>query len=160
VDEIELEPGARAGRLRLRVAVTNRRFHARELERRTGIVALGGQARLLMNDLREYRAWLAWYEGRPIDRPTAAERWLRDVYRPTALRLTPAIGPARDVVQAYCDVLAHKWFLSEQAGRDIGFERAIVSYLEMGAPAPEVAPEAGPEAAIVDPAEDSGLDPA
>jgi hypothetical protein len=142
VDEIELEPGARAGRLRLRVAVTNRRFHARELERRTGLLALEGQARLLMNDLREYRAWLEWFERRPVDRPTAAQRWLRDVYRPTLLRLTSAVGPARDLVQAYCDVLEHKWLLSERAGRDIGLEAAIVSYLEIGAPAPEAAPEA------------------
>ena len=56
VDEIDLEPArSDGGSVRLRVAVTNRRFHARELERLTGIVALEGQARLLLNDLREYR---------------------------------------------------------------------------------------------------------
>ena len=69
VDEIELEPGDRAGKLRLRVAVTTRRFHARELERLTGIRALEGQARILMNDLREYRAWLEWYERRTLSGP-------------------------------------------------------------------------------------------
>jgi hypothetical protein len=159
VDEIELEPGSRAGRLRLRVAVTNRRFHARELEGRTGLLALEGQARLLMNDLREYRAWLEWFERSPIDRPTAAGRWLRDVYRPTLLRLTPAVGLARDLVQAYCDVLEHKWLLSERAGRDIGLDAAIVSYLESGAPAPEAAAET-PTADPVEPVEVAGLDPA
>lgn len=145
VDEIELEPGAGEGRLRLRVAVATRRFHARELERQTGLLVLEGQARILMNDLREYRAWLEWYERRPIDRITAARRWLREVYRPTLARLGPAVGPGRDLVQAYCDVLEHKWLLSERAGRDIGLETAIVSYLELGAPAPEAgAGEAGP----------------
>ena len=140
IDEIELEPGDRAGRLRLRVAVTTRRFHTRELVRRTGIVALEGQARILMNDLREYRAWLEWYEKRPIDRAEGAARWLDDVYEPTIARLRSAVGPDRDLVQAYCDVLEHKWLLSEEAGRDVGLERAVMSYLSIGAPAPEVDP--------------------
>jgi len=141
VDEIELEPGDRAGKLRLRVAVTTRRFHTRELERSTGIRALEGQARILMNDLREYRAWLEWFEKRPIGRAQGAERWLHDVYQPTTERLHAAIGDGRDLVQAYCDVLEHKWLLSEQAGRDVGLERAIGSYLAIGAPAPEIGPD-------------------
>jgi tRNA A-37 threonylcarbamoyl transferase component Bud32 len=142
VDEIELEPGDRAGKLRLRVAVTTRRFHTRELERLTGIRALEGQARILMNDLREYRAWVEWFEKRPLDRAEGAARWLHHVYEPTITRLRGAIGAERDQVQAYCDVLEHKWLLSELAGRDVGLERAIESYLAIGAPAPEAEPEA------------------
>ena len=153
IDEIELEPGDRAGRLRLRVAVTTRRFHTRELVRRTGIVALEGQARILMNDLREYRAWLEWYEKRPIDRAEGAARWLDDVYEPTIARLRSAVGPDRDLVQAYCDVLEHKWLLSEAAGRDVGLGTAIDSYLAIGAPAPEVAPDLE-----VDPEEQASAD--
>jgi hypothetical protein len=38
-------------------------------------------------------------------------------------------------------VLEHKWLLSEQAGRDVGLEAAIRSYLEIGAPAPEAGPD-------------------
>ena len=140
IDEIELEPG-RQGRLRFRVAVTTRRFHARELERRTGLVALEGQARILMNDLRQYRSWLEWYEVRPIDRAEAARRWLAEVYRPTIARLAAVVGPERDIIQSYCDVLEHKWLVSEQAGRDVGLEAAIRSYLEIGAPAPEAGPD-------------------
>ena len=40
VDEISLEPTPAGDTVRLRVAVANRRFHARELERLTGLVAL------------------------------------------------------------------------------------------------------------------------
>jgi tRNA A-37 threonylcarbamoyl transferase component Bud32 len=140
VDEIELEPGDRDGKLRLRVAVTTRRFHIRELERLTGIVALEGQARILMNDLREYRAWLEWYEKRPVSLAEGARRWQQDVFEPTVARLGKVIGPDRDLIQAYCDVLEHKWLLSELAGRDVGLEGAIESYLALGAPAPEADP--------------------
>ena len=140
VDEIELEPGGRDGKLRLRVAVTTRRFHTRELERLTGIRALEGQARILMNELREYRAWLEWNEKRPIGRTEGARRWQHDVFEPTVARLSRVVGSNRDLVQAYCDVLEHKWLLSELAGRDVGLERAIESYLALGAPAPEADP--------------------
>jgi hypothetical protein len=59
------------------------------------------------------------------------------VYEPTIARLQTSIAPDRDVVQAYCDVLEHKWLLSEAAGIDVGLEAAIQSYLRLGAPAPE-----------------------
>ena len=126
-----LEPDVRRrGASRLRVAVANRRFHARELERLTGLVALEGQARLLLNDLREYRAWLEFTSRRPIAdaerrRPLARTR----CSNPASRTLVPAIGPARDPLQAYCDVLEQKWLLSEAAGRDVGLEAALDAYL-------------------------------
>ncbi len=136
VGEIDLAPGGE-GFLRLRAAVTRRDFHARELRRRTGIVALEGQARLLLNDLREYRAWLAFFEQRPVASVEAARRWQAEVLEPYLARLVPVIGPARDPLQAYCDLLEHKWLRSEAAGRDVGLEAAFASYVAAGAPAPE-----------------------
>ena len=143
VDEIELEPTSLGGSVRMKVAVTNRTFHARRLERLTGLVALEGQARLLLNDLREYSAWLEYYERRTITEQLAAQRWLSDVLEPTLAELKPLIGPERDPLQAYCDVLEEKWILSETAGRDVGLRSAIEAYLQLGAPAPE-APDGWP----------------
>lgn len=103
---LSLEPTASGnGAVRLRVVVANRRFHARELERQTGLAALEGQARLLLNDLREYRAWLEFYDGRPISEQEGAERWQDEVLDPSLTVLLPAIGPGRDPLQAYFDVL-------------------------------------------------------
>jgi len=143
VDEIELEPGPR-GRVRVRAAVTNRRFHARELERLTGLRALEGQARLLLNDLREYGACViepAERRSLPIDE--AATRWLADVFAPTLERLAPVTGPEGDAIQAYCDVLETKWLLSERAGVDVGLRAAIDAYLAAGAPGPEISGAVG-----------------
>jgi len=136
VGEIELEPGAN-GRVRLRAAVTRRNFHARELQRRTGLDALEGQARLLLNDLREYRAWLEYDQGRPVASGEASDRWRAEVLVPALGRLAPVIGPTRDTLQAYCDLLEHKWLLSERRLRDVGLEAALDAYLAAGAPAPE-----------------------
>ncbi len=136
ISEIELLPGE-AGTVRLRTAVAQRDFHARELARRTGIVALEGQARLLLNDLREYRAWLAYFERRPISSVEGAARWQAEVLEPYVARLRPVIGQGRDPLQAYCDLLEHKWLRSERAQQDLGLEAAFASYAAAGAPAPE-----------------------
>ena len=138
VDEITLEPSrGRRDVVRLKVAVANRRFHARELERLTGIKALEGQARLLLNDLHEYEAWLEHQERRSVDEGEVADRWVEDVLEPSLRQLMPAIGRGRDPLQAYCDVLEEKWILSETAGKDVGLAAAMAAYLQLGAPAPE-----------------------
>lgn len=142
VDEIQVvptegQPSERRPQVRLRVTTSNRAFHAHELKRLTGITALEGQARLLLNDLREHRAWLELTSGRQVSDAQAARRWRRDVLDPALRRLRPRIGN-RDPIQAYCDVLEHKWLLSERAHRDVGLDAAIAAYLAEGAPAPEV----------------------
>jgi len=136
IGEIELEPGAN-GRVRLRAAVARRDFHARELRRRTGLDALEGQARLLLNDVREYRAWLEYFDGLRVSSAEASDRWQAEVLEPALRRLAPTIGPTRDALQAYCDLLEHKWLLSERGRRDVGLETALDAYLAAGAPAPE-----------------------
>jgi hypothetical protein len=175
--DLDVDPDAADGRVRLRMSVTTRRYHARELERRTAIRALEGQARLLLIDLNEYGAWLEWHEGRKVDHDEVADRWLHEVYRPTLARITRAVGPTRDLIQAYCDVLEEKWYLSEQAGNDIGLATAIDAYLAKGAPAPETVRATGTGSAdgedlpsaddiladldlldTIDPAIDGGLD--
>ncbi len=135
--DVEVDPVGPHGSVQLRTAVTTRRYHANELERRTRLRALEGQARILLNDLSEYEAWLEYSESRTIDVDETADRWLREVYRPTQARIAREVGHDRDLVQAYCDVLEHKWLLSEQAGHDVGLGAAIESYLAEGAPAPE-----------------------
>ncbi|MHB8399362.1 MAG: DUF4032 domain-containing protein, partial [Candidatus Limnocylindrales bacterium] len=124
--------------VRLKLTVAGRGFHARLLRRSTGLVALENQARLLLNDLREYGAWLGWFERRAIEPDEVASRWRADVYEPTIARIGEVVGQERDVVQAYCDLLEHKWLLSERAGRDVGMQAALDSYLAAGAPAPEI----------------------
>jgi Domain of unknown function (DUF4032)/Lipopolysaccharide kinase (Kdo/WaaP) family len=150
VDEISLEPAGGDGAVRLRVAVANRRFHVRKLERLTGLVALEGQARLLLNDLEEYRAWIEYHEARQMTDEEAAERWLHEVLEPALESLAPAIGPLRDPLQAYCDVLEEKWILSEMAGGDVGLEAAKEAYIGLGAPSPESLDEGADTSIVLD----------
>src|SRR6266545_4153413 len=57
VDEVSLRPaGDSDERLRLKVAVAARRFHATQLHDLTGLDVGEGQARILLGDLRAYQA--------------------------------------------------------------------------------------------------------
>jgi hypothetical protein len=156
--DLSVDPVADGHKLRIRTSVTTRRYHADELERRTRLRALEGQARMLLNDLAEYHAWLEYFEQRPVDGEEAADRWVREVYRPTLARIAESVGQGRDLVQAYCDVLEHKWLLSERAGGDVGLDAAIEGYLAEGAPAPEQASVSGATALDALDVEEDDLD--
>ena len=139
VDEIALEPAAdRGDAVRLRVAVANRRFHARELERLTGLVALEGQARLLLNDLREYRSWLEFDRAARSTTSEAAERWLDEVLEPALTDAAAGHRPGcatRSRPTATCS--RRSGSCPRLAGRDVGLEAAMDAYIGLGAPAPE-----------------------
>ena len=138
------------------MSVTTRRYHARELERRTRIRALEGQAQLLLNDLNEYGTWLEWSESRAIPADEVAERWLRDVYRPTLARIAAVGRPGPRPRPGLLRRPRGEVVLSEREGRDVGLSRAIDAYLELGAPAPETIRRDDDLTRVLDPLE---LDP-
>jgi hypothetical protein len=39
------------------------------------------------------------------------------------------VSPSNDLAELYCQVLEHKWFMSERAGRDVGIVPALDDYL-------------------------------
>ncbi len=132
VDELSLEPtGSGDERLRLKVTVAARRFHAVELFELTGLEVGEGQAQVLLADLHSYVATLPdsarGLQRGPgsVSRAEAVQRWLDEVLRPLMERAHEAVGRLGDPVQAYCDLLEVRWLLSEQAGCDIGNTAAL-----------------------------------
>jgi hypothetical protein len=125
IDELALEPAGDLDRLRLKVAVASRRFHAQELRDWTGLNVGEGQATILLNDLRAYRGLLERRSGREVTRSEAASRWLNEVVHPALQRLAAGAHPPADPIQGYCDLLEVRWLLSEEAGHDVGDEAAL-----------------------------------
>jgi tRNA A-37 threonylcarbamoyl transferase component Bud32 len=113
--------------VRLNAVVADRRFHAQELQRLTGLEVGEGQARLLLNDLTSY-SLRARDSGLPEWQVT--RNWLVTVYEPTLDLLRRRLPEAPDLVQAYCDLLEVRWLLSEQAGHDVGDGPALAALVE------------------------------
>jgi tRNA A-37 threonylcarbamoyl transferase component Bud32 len=141
IDELALEPAtADRSTLRLKVAVANRRFHAQELQRLTGLEVGEGQATILLNDLRAYQSRLA--TERPeaaADHVVAGFRWRTDVFEPGMVKAAAALGDVADPIQAFCDLLEVRWLLSEQEGRDVGEEAALAALAARQAPSESAA---------------------
>ena len=110
-------PGAH-GAVRLRTSRHDAAASTRsELERLTGHPRARGPGAAAAQRPRASTApGSSCYERRPIPRARPRERWLREVYEPTLARAAARRRPDRDLVQAYCDVLEHKWLLSERPG--------------------------------------------
>jgi hypothetical protein len=130
VDEVDLEPVGDGSRLRMRTIVTDRDYHRNTLHALTGLVAEDRQAALLVNEIQELRATLMRGENRSVPLSVAAYRWLSERYQPATRRLAPlARKTGGDAAEVYCNVLEHKWYMSERARRDVGLERAVDDYL-------------------------------
>jgi hypothetical protein len=59
----------------------------------------------------------------------AANRWLEEVFDPVVRRIPPELADKLDPVEVFHEVLEHRWFLSEQAGTDVGTAEAAESYV-------------------------------
>ncbi len=130
VSEVELVATGEGDRLRMRTIVTDRDYHRRMLHSLTGLVAGDRQAALMLNEIRELRATLARERNQSVPLSVAAFTWLEQRFEPAMERLRPALDSVGDPAELYCQVLEHKWYLSEQAGRDVGMDFAITDYLK------------------------------
>ncbi len=128
VDELSLQPdSADPSRLRVRVAVGDRRYHAQHLQDLTGLDVGEGQATILLGDLHAYQAQLCLEAGHDVDESTAARLWQIEVLTPYEQLAHEAVGHKGTAIQAYCDLLEVRWLLSEKAGRDVGTNRALAA---------------------------------
>ncbi len=130
VGEIELVQTGEGNRLRLRTIVTDRDYHRRHFHNLTGIVAGERQAELMLNDLQEFRLQLSTRTGRSVPMAAAAYHWESERWQPVLARLMPLVEKGAEPAELYCQVLEHKWFLSEKARRDVGLEAAVADYVE------------------------------
>lgn len=129
VDEVEIVPTEDGNLLRMRTCVTEQGHHRRQLLALTGLEVQENQARVLLNDLAAYRSWLEQEAGRPLPRSVAAYKWLSEVFEPTIEAVPHDQRTKLEPAELFLEVLQHKWFLSEQAGRDVGTEEAVQGYV-------------------------------
>ena len=130
VGELELVTSPEGARLRVETRVAEPGNHRRELFRLTGLEVQENQARRLLNDLRSFRAFLEQRRGRPIGETVAGHRWLAEVYQPIVEAIPPDLVGRLAPAEVFHEILEHRWFLSERAGRDVGTTAAARSYFE------------------------------
>ena len=127
VAELDVQADERGDTVQIQPKVVDAGHHARRLLRLTGLDVEENQARRLLNDLDAHSA-ARRDSGEPEQ--VAAHRWLNEVFSPVVLAVPRELRGKLDRAQVFHEVLEHRWFLSEQAGRDVGLKAAVRSYVD------------------------------
>jgi tRNA A-37 threonylcarbamoyl transferase component Bud32 len=128
VDEVELVDVGEGSRLKVHTRVAEPGYHRQLLFARTGLVVEENQARRLLNDIASFRGWLEQTERRAVPEAVAANRWLVEVYDPVAAAIPAGLRGRLDEAEVFHEILEHRWFLSEAAGKDVGTTAAREDY--------------------------------
>jgi hypothetical protein len=130
VDEIELITTDAGVRLRVHTTVAEAGRHRNRLYALTGLEVTENQARRLLNDLRSYRGYLEQKEGRAVPQTVAGHRWRAEVYDKVMARVPEELSDRLEPAEIFHEILEHRWFLSEKAGKDVGTTSATRSYID------------------------------
>ncbi|SEO21129.1 Lipopolysaccharide kinase (Kdo/WaaP) family protein [Actinacidiphila rubida] len=138
VAEMQIERSPEGDTVTFLPKVVDAGHHQRQLLRLTGMDTEENQARSLLNDLESWMATQDDYapsgkltaDGLPGARPEVlAHRWVRQVFRPAVRAVPVDQRRGMDAAQLYHELLEHRWYLSEQAQHDVGWDATVASYL-------------------------------
>jgi hypothetical protein len=131
VEEMELVSGPDAKlTLRMRPKVVERGHHRHRLLILTGLDVQENQARRLLNDIDSFRVYLEQREKRALPESVVAFRWVNESFEATIAAIPPELRGKLEPAELFHEILEHRWFLSEAAGRDVGMDEAVKSYVD------------------------------
>jgi hypothetical protein len=134
VEEIQLDATGDGYRLRLDPHVVEPGHHRHRLLRLTGLDAQENQARRMLNDIARFREALERKQGRTLPESVVASQWRDDVFEPTIALIPDELQGRLPAAEIFHQVIEHRWFLSEKAGKDVGLREAARSYVESELP--------------------------
>ncbi len=132
VDELSITTDIGGTELQITPKVVDAGHHSRRLLRLTGLDVGENQARRLLNDLDAYAA-AADRQGE--DEEIVSHDWLARVYEPVTRAVPRELKTRLEPAELFHEVLEHRWYMSERAGRDTPIEEALQDYLATVLPA-------------------------
>jgi hypothetical protein len=127
VDELDIVTDWDGSTVRVQPKVVEAGHHARELQSLTGLYVEDNQARRLLNDLAAYTAH---FDLGGEDRSVVAHRWLTEIYEPITAMIPHDLRSRLEPAEMFHEVLEHRWYLSENAGRSVPLFEAAADYVE------------------------------
>lgn len=103
-------------------------WHVRRIQELLGITVPRQYARRFYNMILGHQAIMSKHEGRDVGIEEAAKHWYTNYHLPAVLLLRQNLTSEQDPMQAYFDLMRHKWVLSARAGYEIPLEEAAVSW--------------------------------
>ncbi|HUS42661.1 MAG TPA: DUF4032 domain-containing protein [Ilumatobacteraceae bacterium] len=128
VEELSINRDGRT--LSVKPVLIEEGHHARDLRSRTGLDVQENQARRLLADIDQFRAWIERTEGRSIPRAVATARWLAEVYEPVIQAIPGELRSRLEPAEVFHQLLEHRYLLAERRGEDVTNDAALADYLE------------------------------
>jgi len=127
VDELDIVTDLGGDTLRIQPKVVELGHHQRELQALTGMSVEDNQARRLLNDIASYTAH---FDIGREDRHMVASRWMHEIYEPIMTMIPPDATGKLEPAEMFHEILEHRWYLSEQAGREVDIFDTARDYIE------------------------------
>jgi hypothetical protein len=126
IEELAIKADEAGTTVRIQPKVVDAGHHQRRLLRLTGLDAEENQARRLLNDLD---AFTARYGKDDFDEEMLAHEWLAGVFEPVIRSIPRDLKRKLEPAELFHQLLEHRWFMSEQQGRDVPLAEALSAYI-------------------------------
>ena len=126
VEEVELEMQGESGTLRFTPKLVAPSYHSVRLKELMGLDVEELQAKRILASFDRFRAREI---TKTPDKNDAAQRWLNEVYRKVVESVPVQLRGRVEDAQIFHEVLEHRWYLGEKAGRDVGLDGAAEDYI-------------------------------
>ncbi len=127
VGELDITTDVDGTSVQIQPKVVDAGHHSRRLMRLTGLDVQENQARRLLNDLDEYRAAT---DRQREDEAFVAHDWLTEVFEPAVRGVPRDLRHKLEPAQVFHELLDHRWYLSQQQGRDVPMPEVVKSYVK------------------------------
>lgn len=127
IEELAIKTDDTGTEVRIQPKVVDAGHHQRRLLRLTGLDAQENQARRLLNDLDSYTAT---YKKQDQDEEMVAHEWLATVFEPVIRSIPKELKGKLEPAEVFHQMLDHRWFLSQNEGRDVPLAEAVGSYID------------------------------
>jgi len=127
IEELAIKTDETGTQVRIQPKVVDAGHHSRRLLRLTGLDAQENQARRLLNDLDSYRAS---YGKKDQDEEVVAHEWTARVFEPVIRAIPKDLKGKLEPAEIFHQLLDHRWYLSQNEGRDIPLAEAVSSYVD------------------------------
>ncbi len=127
IEELAIKTDDTGTQVRIQPKVVDAGHHSRRLLRLTGLDAQENQARRLLNDLDSYAAS---FGKKDMDEEAIAHEWASRVFEPVIRAIPRELKGKLEPAEIFHQLLDHRWYLSQNEGRDIPLAEAMSSYVD------------------------------
>lgn len=127
VDELAITTDIEGTHIQIQPKVVDAGHFSRRMMSLTGLDVQENQARRLLNDLDSYRAAT---DRQNDDEAQVAHDWLSRIYEPVTQLVPAELRSKLEPAELFHELLEHRWYLSERAGRDMTIADAARDYVD------------------------------